>query len=125
MKALYIDIVEPCSRFPLQPCDKIFFVAKVLSKCKNLETLDFGRGMHVDKTIASAIATSLPKLKYLVLKEAKFYKREYLVMILQGCKEIVHMDVRNCIGFYYFDTEILNLASHIPVFMCEGCSIQG
>ena len=81
--------------------------------------------MHVDKTIALAIATSLPNFKYLVKKEAKFYKMEYLVMILQDFKEIVHMDIRNCIGFYYFDTKILKFASHIPVFMCEGYSIQG
>lgn len=41
-------------------------------------------------------------------------------MILQGCKQLVHLDVRECSGFHADDAKILRLASHIPAFMCEG-----
>ncbi|KAA8548418.1 hypothetical protein F0562_000102 [Nyssa sinensis] len=47
------------------------------------------------------------------------YPKNYLVMILQGCKELVHFDVRDGRGFKVND-EILKLASHIRTFMYEG-----
>lgn len=143
MKALSLNIAERCIRSSLRPSQEVTIIPKLLSNWKNLETLDFGRGSHSGKAlakislhcnitklaargtnvgseVASAIVNSLPKLKYLVLEGSTFYKQEYLVLILLGCKEIVHLDVRNCIGFDKNDVEILELASHIPAFMCEG-----
>ncbi|XP_059590805.1 putative F-box/LRR-repeat protein 23 isoform X2 [Vitis vinifera] len=76
----------------------------------------------IEKDEASAIVASLPRLKYLDLHYS-FFEKEALVMILQGCKKLVHLDVRKCFGFCDDDAEILELASHIPVFMCEGSGI--
>ena len=73
----------------------------------------------IEKDEASAIVALLPRLKYLDLHYS-FFEKEALVMILQGCKQLVHLDVRECFGFCDDDAEILELASHIPVFMCEG-----
>ena len=46
-------------------------------------------------------------------------EREALVMILKGCKQVLHLDVSYCFGFLYNDEQILKLASHIPAFMCQ------
>ncbi|KAL6315388.1 hypothetical protein AAG906_000498 [Vitis piasezkii] len=77
---------------------------------------------YIGKDEALVMVASLPKLKYLDLHGATFEK-EALVMILQGCKQLVHLDIRDCWGFRGDDAEILELASHIPSFMCEGSSI--
>ncbi|RVW83583.1 hypothetical protein CK203_039304 [Vitis vinifera] len=58
-------------------------------------------------------------LRYLVLNGASI-EQESLVMILQGCKQLIEIDVRDCDGFDEDDAEILKLASHIPSFMCKG-----
>ena len=117
-------------------------IPKFISKWKSLEMMRMGKlhmeevlpqiGLHchnfiwlsapytyIGKDEASAIVTSLPKLKYLDLHNASFEK-ETLVMILKGCKKLVHLDIRNCWGFHGVDAEILELASHIPTFMYEG-----
>ncbi|KDO45561.1 hypothetical protein CISIN_1g039999mg [Citrus sinensis] len=46
--------------------------------------------------------------------------REYLVIILQGCKELVYLGLPDCVGFNV-DTEILKLTSYISTFK-YGCS---
>ncbi|KAJ9693750.1 hypothetical protein PVL29_009621 [Vitis rotundifolia] len=122
---------------------KSTIIPKLISKWKNLEMLSLGSthnmeeilaqislhcnnfimlfapGIYVGKDEATAIVTSLPNLKYLVLKGSTI-EWENLVMVLQGCKELLRLDVRQCIGFEEDDAEILALASHIPTFMCEG-----
>ena len=56
--ALYINISEHCSRFELEPHEKIGIIQKLLSKFKNLEKLDFGRGMHFGGVFFSPILIS-------------------------------------------------------------------
>ncbi|CBI18855.3 unnamed protein product, partial [Vitis vinifera] len=123
-------------------------IPKFVSKWKSLERMRIGKfhvksvlrllpqiGLHCNNFIwlsapysyirkdeALGIVASLPKLKYLDLHGADFEK-EAVVMILQGCKQLVHLDIRDCRGFRGDDAEILELASHIPSFMCEGSSI--
>ena len=41
-------------------------------------------------------------------------------MILWRCKELVKLDVRDCFIFDESDGVILELASHIPSFSCQG-----
>ncbi|KAL6336041.1 hypothetical protein AAG906_003668 [Vitis piasezkii] len=105
-------------------------IPKLISKWKNLEMLTLGsrRNMveilsqiriYVGKDEVTAMITSLPNLKYLDLKGSTIEQKN-LVMILQGCKELQLLDVRDCIGFWEGNAEILELASHIPKFMCEG-----
>ncbi|XP_059630061.1 F-box protein FBW2-like [Cornus florida] len=83
----------------------------LISKWKNLER------------DAWDVAALLPNLKYLDLSYAHLYDA-HLDIILQGCKELLYLDVRYCVGFEEDDDEILKLASHIPTFLCEG-SIRG
>ncbi|KAJ9676410.1 hypothetical protein PVL29_025099 [Vitis rotundifolia] len=120
-------------------------IPKFVSKWKSLEMMRLGKfhmksvvpqiGLHcnnfiwlsapytyIGKVEALVMVASLPKLKCLDLHRATFEK-EALVMILQGYKQLVHLDIRDCWGFRGDDAEILELASHIPSFMCEGSSI--
>ena len=118
-------------------------IPKLISKWKNLEMLTLGSrrnmveilsqislhcnnfiklfapGIYVGKDEVTAMITLLPNLKYLDLKGSTIEQKN-LVMILQGCKELQLLDVRDCIGFWEGNAEILELASHIPKFMCEG-----
>ncbi|RVW83655.1 hypothetical protein CK203_039285 [Vitis vinifera] len=72
--------------------------------------------------IAPGLVNFVPNIRYLFLKVSGI-DRENLVMILQGCKELASLDVRDCIGFEDDDAERLQLALHIPAFMCEGSGI--
>lgn len=74
---------------------------------------------NVDGETASAIVSLVPKLKRLIINQAKL-KREDLLLILQGCKELEYLDVRNCTGFDQDDEEILRLSSGIKNFQCDG-----
>ena len=120
-------------------------IVKFISKWKNLEMLKLGKydlkeiipqiGLHCNNLIwlsapytyigkeeASALVSSLSELKYLDLHGGNFEK-EALVMILQGCKKLVHLDISKSFGFNDDDAEILKLASQIPAFMCEGSMV--
>ncbi|XP_010276725.1 PREDICTED: F-box/LRR-repeat protein At3g48880-like isoform X1 [Nelumbo nucifera] len=95
-------------------------LTQISLNCKNFSGL--GTKGYIDNEAALAIATQLPKIKYLHLKNSSL-PRESLVTILEGCKELVELDVRNCIGFEADDEEILMLASHIKRFKPEGSEI--
>lgn len=98
------------------------YVAEILIQislhCKNLFQLMLPKS-YVGANEASAIVTHLPKIKHLSLKGATIEKKN-LVMILRCCRELVRLDVRDCFLFEESDAEILELASHIPSFRCEG-----
>ena len=98
-------------------------LAQIALHCNNFMRLS-APGINVGYWEASAIVTLLPNLRYLVLKGATI-RQKRVVMILQGCKQLVHLDVRGCTGFDEDDAEILELASHIPSFMCEGSRRNG
>ncbi|XP_059590697.1 putative F-box/LRR-repeat protein 19 isoform X2 [Vitis vinifera] len=104
----------------------LFYMKSVLPQiglhCNNFIWLS-ARRAGIRKYVASAIVASLPRLEYLDIPYT-FFEREALVIILQGCKKLVYLDVRKCFGFCDDDAEILELASHIPVFMCEGSRIR-
>ncbi|KAJ9676403.1 hypothetical protein PVL29_025094 [Vitis rotundifolia] len=109
------------------------YAAKI--KWKNLEVLPIRRSNNMAEIIphislhcknfaqliAPGLVTFVPNIRYLFLKVSGI-DRENLV-ILQGCKELVSLDIRDCIGFEDDDAERLQLALHIPAFMCEGSGI--
>lgn len=134
MKALYL---------PYNQCSKYFLVIpELISKWKNLEVLVLGSLYNMEKVLeeislhckefhalcairvdigrdaASAIVTFLPNIKYLHMKGANI-DRESLEIILQGCKDLVRLDGRDCVG-YKCDDQLLKLASHITNFQHEG-----
>lgn len=65
------------------------------------------------------IVSLIPKLKHLTINNAYLSKKN-LLLILQGCRKLVFLDVRNCIGFAEDDQEILELASAVKSFSCDG-----
>ncbi|XP_059632309.1 F-box/LRR-repeat protein At3g48880-like [Cornus florida] len=127
---------------PIKLVDYTIFISRWISKWKNLQMLRLGSSgymqtilpevsLHcenftdlgissgyIDEDEALELVTLLPDIKYLDLRETSL-GREDLVMILKGCKKLVHFDVRDNKGFEC-DDEILKLASHIPTFMYEG-----
>ncbi|XP_061992359.1 F-box/LRR-repeat protein At3g48880-like [Rosa rugosa] len=97
------------------------FLGQISIHCKNLCLLSVANA-DIGKDEAMAIVNLLPKLKQLILKKANI-DRDDLVTLLQGCNELVLLDVSNCIGFDEEDEEIAKLASHIANFSSQGSTL--
>ncbi|KAL6199989.1 hypothetical protein ACLB2K_029771 [Fragaria x ananassa] len=99
-----------------------FGMEKILSQisicCKHFSCLHMFN-TRISEDEAMTIVSHLPKLKQLSLINAHI-GRDNLVKLLKGCKDLVLLDVRDCVGFDEGDAEILKLASHITKFSCEG-----
>ncbi|WOH12302.1 hypothetical protein DCAR_0831804 [Daucus carota subsp. sativus] len=80
-------------------------------------------GGDVDGDTASMIVSLIPKLKHLTINNADLEKKDLLI-ILRGCRELVFLDVRDCNGFDEDDEEILQLASAIKTFCCDGSTTE-
>ena len=74
---------------------------------------------YISDNVAYTIVICLSKIKHMFLK-GETIERRNLVMILQRCKEVLKLDVRECFLFEESDGEILEIASHIPSFSCQG-----
>jgi hypothetical protein len=70
------------------------------------------------KVEASAIVTLLQKIRYLDLSDG-YVEKEILLKVLQGCKELVHLDVSKCFALKV-DDEIVKLASSNSTFKYFG-----
>lgn len=116
-------------------------LANLISKWKNLQVLSIGNSymlyeifaqirIHCKKFAgliccyswighedASAIA-SLPKIKNLSFRKSHF-KQNHLLMILESCRELEFLELKDCDGFDY-DDEIRRLTSQIKTFRCES-----
>lgn len=68
---------------------------------------------------AEAMTRCLPRLKTLLMS-ASFLRREDLLLILEGCKELEEVDVSRCRGLDV-DEGLLRRASKMKRFSCEGC----
>ncbi|KAL7177285.1 hypothetical protein ACSBR2_030604 [Camellia fascicularis] len=120
--------IEPMTSLGLSPKEGMEYLTLGAS-CIQLEDIIYQISIHfvglgvpsayIGKSDASAIATLLPNIKELDLRCANIEK-EYLVMILKGCKELEYVDVSYCEGFDEGDIDILKLASHIHTFKPEG-----
>ncbi|KAH0468727.1 hypothetical protein IEQ34_001959 [Dendrobium chrysotoxum] len=76
----------------------------------------------IKKEDAAAIIGSLPKLKWLDLSCCRL-GREDLLAIIDGCRDLNRLSVRDCIGFEA-DDELKRRASGIVVFEHEGSMIE-
>ncbi|KAF9618070.1 hypothetical protein IFM89_000021 [Coptis chinensis] len=83
----------------------------------NFVGLFINSGIDIEE--ATSIVTNLPKIKYLSLRNCSV-PRECLIQILNGCRDLVLFDVRDCIGFDEDEEEILKIASHIKNFRLQG-----
>ena len=93
----------------------------VKEKCKSFCGLNVCDA-DIGKKAALAIVKFVPKIKYLWLRRARI-GRQGLITLLQGCKDLELLDVRECCGFDKEDEEIAKLAASIPKFMCEGSRV--
>lgn len=125
-------------------CDSADIILSFIGKWKNLEFLSLKsssycttelikhisiylpnfiglrlEGGYINEDQVSTIVSLLPKLMYLTINQATLGKKN-LLLILKGCKELVLLDVCNCIGFDEDDEEILKLSSIIKNFQCNG-----
>ncbi|KAF5205530.1 hypothetical protein FRX31_004887 [Thalictrum thalictroides] len=91
-------------------------LTEIRTHCKKFVSLSL-RGV-IKTEVALAIVTFVPNIKHLVLS---FCRREDLMLILSGCKELELLDVRGCTGF---DAEISTMASRIKTFMSEGSYVE-
>ncbi|CAK7340334.1 unnamed protein product [Dovyalis caffra] len=101
----FVDIITQISL-----CCKKFSALRLLSA-------------RIGEAEASAIVTNLPNIKYLVLRGGQINFKN-LVIIVEGCKSLVYLDVSDCIGFDPDDEKVLELASHIKTFKCEGSMLE-
>ncbi|KAI5349812.1 PREDICTED: F-box/LRR-repeat [Prunus dulcis] len=129
LKALYVDKMIPELIGKWKDLEELFLassigIEKTLSEigihCKNFWRLHVGNA-YICNTETLAIVKLVPNIKHLSLRQADI-ERDNLVTILQGCKELVALDVSDCRGFDEGDDEIYKLASHITNFRCEGSS---
>ncbi|KAF9601960.1 hypothetical protein IFM89_024423 [Coptis chinensis] len=106
----------------LGPFDDYFraILIGISHHCKNFLALSTNGYIYEEE--ASAIVELLPSIKYLKLRGSSISHNSVMV-ILDGCKELVLLDVRDCTGFDAGDEEILNLASRIKIFISEGSSV--
>ena len=99
-----------------RPC--IHNMEKILKEislhCKNFCHLEIDNIPIIHSEEASAIVTFLPNIRYLHLRHG-IIDQKSLKIILQGCKKLVHLDVRDSLSFEC-DDQILELASHITNF---------
>ncbi|PRQ23813.1 putative leucine-rich repeat domain, L domain-containing protein [Rosa chinensis] len=132
------------------PADVVYYKSRMIpdmiGKWKDLENLLMGScyhdmekiisqiGLHcknfyflcipdclVCEDAASAIA-KLPNLKHIFMQNTKI-ERDNFVKLLKGCKNLVSLDARKCLGFDAGDKEISELASHISDFKCQGSRV--
>ncbi|ONI26248.1 hypothetical protein PRUPE_1G012600 [Prunus persica] len=96
----------------------VIILALIKTHCKNFYGLDLSMTLLRERE-ALAIVKLVPNIKCLNLKGANV-SRDSLVTLLRGCKDLVVLDSRDCIGFDENDDEILKFASHINKFMCRG-----
>ncbi|XP_020594220.1 uncharacterized protein LOC110034282 [Phalaenopsis equestris] len=71
---------------------------------------------------ALAIVRYLPKLKKLELKNSYLAKKE-LMTLVNGCRELEILNLKDCVGFDGEDEEINGKVSHIKQFRKEGCRL--
>ncbi|XP_020255123.1 F-box/LRR-repeat protein At3g48880-like [Asparagus officinalis] len=93
--------------------------AEISNNCKNFRGLKMSGS--IQKSDASAIVGFMPKIKYLDLSRSYLPKKEFMV-IMKGCREIERLSVNFCVGFQV-DKDVLELASSIGLFECEGSKL--
>lgn len=97
----------------VDPNNLIDIITEISHNYKNFDRLTLlGHVTSIEE--ASAIVTYLPKIKFLVLQFGRI-RLASLVMILQGCKELVNLDIRYARGFK-IDDKILEMTSYITMF---------
>ncbi|KAJ6426113.1 hypothetical protein OIU84_026656 [Salix udensis] len=100
----------------------VYIITEIALACSKFSGLSVSSAT-IGEEQASAIVTYLPNIKSLILRGARMDLKN-LVIILQGCKNLVHLDVRDCRGFISGDERVLELASNIKTFMCEGSMVD-
>ncbi|BFG15383.1 hypothetical protein CerSpe_016570 [Prunus speciosa] len=141
------DVCPGLKGLSLHRCLLMFsfrIILELIGKCKQLELLSLRGGSHnlketllqisihcknfcrlhvsnavISREDAFEIVNLVPNIKYLSLRKS-YIHRDNLITLLRCFKELVLLDARHCSGFDEGDVVILELASHIDKFSCEG-----
>ncbi|KAM5569512.1 hypothetical protein ABKV19_016834 [Rosa sericea] len=106
----------------LGSCYKLERVLAVVSKqCKLFSHLTLSNA-QIGKEQVMAIVNLVPDIKLLRLNGAQI-DRDNLIILLKGCKKLLFLEAKDCIGFNEGDDEIAELAFNISKFRCEGSKL--
>ncbi|XP_038970390.1 F-box/LRR-repeat protein At3g48880-like isoform X2 [Phoenix dactylifera] len=94
-------------------------VTEISRNCKNFAGLRMFGSIKKDDVLA--IVRLLPKLKHLCFDKS-YLPKEQLLMIMDGCKELEKLSVKDCIGFEA-DEEVMRKTSGIKIFESEGSKL--
>lgn len=109
-----LSLESSCHHFRLQKYNCFLILVQISIHCKNFVDLCVSNA-RVCKFETLPIASMLPRIKYLSFRKCDI-DQENLIVLLLGCKELVVLDMRDCVGFKV-DDEISKLASHISKFI--------
>lgn len=102
-----------------KPASFLEVVERISLNCKNFVGLRMLGSIKKDDALA--IVKLLPKLKYLCLNKS-YLPKEQLLLIMDGCRELERLSVKDCIGFEA-DEEVMKKAQGIKIFECEGSKL--
>ncbi|KAG0467093.1 hypothetical protein HPP92_018673 [Vanilla planifolia] len=100
-----------------KPSNFVHLAAEIAQNCRYIHELVMP-GSSIKKEDAQAIVNFLPKLKSLDLSRS-YLRKEELLTIAEGCRELERLIAKNCIGFE-LDEEITRKASRITLFQHDG-----
>ncbi|PKA66008.1 F-box/LRR-repeat protein [Apostasia shenzhenica] len=89
--------------------------------CPNIAELRLSGFFNVRD--ADAIAKCLPKLQRLKMT-GSFLRKEVLLRIMEGCRELQAVHISSCRGFEEDDDEVLKKAKGMKRFHCVGCRAE-
>ncbi|KAG0464781.1 hypothetical protein HPP92_018945 [Vanilla planifolia] len=103
-----------------KPSNFLELAENISMHCKNFCRLMVSSSIREEDAIA--VARYLPKLKILELRRS-YLRKEELLIILNGCRELERLSLKDCIGFDGNEREILAKVSQIKEFKSEGCKL--
>ncbi|XP_061992833.1 F-box protein FBW2-like [Rosa rugosa] len=109
-----LSLESSCHRYRNQRFNHVALLVQISIHCKNVVDLRVSNS-QICKYGTFSIATLLPKIKYLSFRKCDIDQKD-LISLLLRCKELVLLDMRDCVGFKV-DDEISKLASHISTFV--------
>ncbi|XP_020595076.1 F-box/LRR-repeat protein At3g48880-like, partial [Phalaenopsis equestris] len=100
-----------------KPISFLKMLEQIMIHCPNFHELNLCGFLNGKD--AQAMIRCLPKLKRLLMS-ASFLRKDDLVMILDGCKDLEEVDVSRCRGLDVDDV-LLKKAAKLSKFEFQGC----
>ncbi|KAJ3674494.1 hypothetical protein LUZ60_005110 [Juncus effusus] len=97
-------------------------INKISTNCMKFVGLKLSGSFKSDDV--SAMVNRLPKVKQLFLSKS-FLRKEELLTILNGCKCLEELIVRECVGFEICEEDLKMVSGQIRIFEHEGSRLVG